>query len=78
MNAMSREGWTPKLDLWEDEGTLLDAIVPVTITDQQLGETFTMYHTSAIGHSAILKQLMDIRYTCSVVRSQDGSARHIS
>ena len=47
MNAMSREGWNPRLELWQEAGTLLHKIYMLTVEEQ--GMQFNSYHASLDG-----------------------------
>ena len=44
MNAISRLGWTPVLELWEEAGTIMDTISTEMIMDTAHGEIFPMFY----------------------------------
>ena len=48
MNAMSAEGWTPNLSLWEEPGTLMDKISSVTVWDSVTKETLLNYYSETL------------------------------
>ena len=47
MNAMSKEGFEPKVTLWEEPGTLMHSIVSEYLMDLETGKQSTVYSSCA-------------------------------
>lgn len=68
MNAMAREGWTPRLDLWQEANTLMHDIKSVDLKKPGTGASMKMYFTEACGQQEILEQIDKNDFICTQVK----------
>ena len=84
MNAMSKQGWTPRLELWIEAGTLMDTIMAVSVKDSVDGEVFQMFYVPEFGArpgaggDKIAELLTNPRYKCTEVLSSCSCCKIVS
>ena len=49
MVALATVGWTPKLELWREAGTIMDTVSAVMATEKADGEVFPIYYVPESG-----------------------------
>ena len=83
MELMSKEGWSPSIDLWEESGTIFVNIHKVDfeiVTGQQDAQkelqsetSFSMYYTDYVGAELVLAQIVQGQHSFPLIKVQSDS-----
>ena len=85
MELMSKEGWSPSIDLWEESGTIFVNIHKVDFEiligqhdpqrELQTENSFSMYYTDYVGAELVLAQIVQGQHSRPPIKVQSDSHR---